>query len=76
MEQLLEAVISVRSDPRLYNENYLPSWESLETRTTRVSGCCEMAASSRGEEHPLLEDVTKHRSEDRDRVFVWLIRKA
>jgi hypothetical protein len=70
MEQLLEAVFSVRPVPRLYNEIYLPLRISLEMRVRRVGGWCEMTASPRGVERPLLEDVTKHRSEDRDRVFV------
>jgi hypothetical protein len=39
-EGLLETVCSVRSVPRIYNED-----ESLETAVRRVGGCCEMSAS-------------------------------
>jgi hypothetical protein len=44
-EELLEAVVSVRSVPRLYNEGELPLEESLEMEMRRVGGWCEMAAS-------------------------------
>jgi hypothetical protein len=48
IEELLEALFSVRSIPRLYNESQLPleqSLETLETAVKRVGGRCEMAAS-------------------------------
>jgi hypothetical protein len=45
MEMLLEAVFSVRSVPRLYNEGQLPLEKSLETAVRRVGDWCEMAAS-------------------------------
>jgi hypothetical protein len=38
IEELLEAVFSVRSVPRLYNEGQLPSEESLETAVRVVGG--------------------------------------
>jgi hypothetical protein len=44
--ELLEAVFSVRSVPRLYNEGQ----RSLEMTVRRVGGWCEMAASLRGNE--------------------------
>jgi hypothetical protein len=66
IEELLGAVISVRPVPRLYNEDQLPLRASLETAVRRVGGRCEMAASLGAEERPLLEDVSKQRSEDRD----------
>jgi hypothetical protein len=40
-----EAVFSVQSMPRLYNEGQLPLEESLETTAKRVGGWCEMASS-------------------------------
>jgi hypothetical protein len=45
IEELLEAVFSVRSVPRLYNESQLLLEESLWTVVRRVGGWCEMAAS-------------------------------
>jgi hypothetical protein len=45
IEELVEAVVSVRSVPRLYNEDQLPLDESLETAVRRIGGWCEMAAS-------------------------------
>jgi hypothetical protein len=47
IEELLEALLSVRSVPKLYNEGQLPLEESLETAVRRVGGWCEMAASLR-----------------------------
>jgi hypothetical protein len=44
-EELLKAVFSMRSVPRLYNEELLRLRESLETAARRVGGWCEMAAS-------------------------------
>jgi hypothetical protein len=44
-KEVLEEVFSVRSMPRLYNEDQLPSEESLETAVRRVGGWCEMAAN-------------------------------
>jgi hypothetical protein len=66
----MEEMFSVRYVPRLYNEDQLPLRESLETAIGRVGGWCEMAASLRevspgAEEHPLLQDVAKQRSDDR-----------
>jgi hypothetical protein len=49
-EKPLEAMFSVRSVPRLYNDGQLPLQKSLETAVTRVGGWCEMAASLRGRE--------------------------
>jgi hypothetical protein len=45
IEELLEAVFSVRSVPRLYNEDQLPLRGSLETAVRRAGGWCELAAS-------------------------------
>jgi hypothetical protein len=45
IEELLEAVFSVQSVTRLYNEGQLPLEESLETTVRRVGGWCEMATS-------------------------------
>jgi myo-inositol catabolism protein IolC len=50
MEQLFEVVFSVRSVPKLYNEDQLPLWESLETAIRRVEGWREMATSLLGRE--------------------------
>jgi hypothetical protein len=50
IEELLEAMISARSVPRLYNEHQLLLRESPETAVGRVRGWCEMAASLRGRE--------------------------
>jgi hypothetical protein len=36
IEELLEAVFSMQSMPRLYNEGQLPLWESPETAVRRV----------------------------------------
>jgi hypothetical protein len=62
----LEAMFLARSVPRLYNEEQLPLWDSLETAVRRVGVWCEMAASPESEKRPLLEDVTLQRSENRD----------
>jgi hypothetical protein len=67
----LEAVFSVRSVSKPCSEDQLPLRESLETAVRRVGVWCEMAASlrehePRAEERPLLEGVTKQRSEDRN----------
>jgi hypothetical protein len=43
VEEMLEAVFSVRYVPRLYNEVQLPLDESLEPEVRRVGGWCEMA---------------------------------
>jgi hypothetical protein len=45
IEELFKEVFSVRSVPRLYNEDHLPLRESPETAFRRVGGWCEMAAS-------------------------------
>jgi hypothetical protein len=50
MEKVLEAVFSVLSMPRLYNEDQLPLRDSLETAVRKVGGWCKMAASLRGRE--------------------------
>jgi hypothetical protein len=62
----MEAVFSMRSVPRLYNEDQLPLRQSLETAVRRERGRCEMAASLQGRESRSREDLTKQRSEDRD----------
>jgi hypothetical protein len=46
--KLLEAVLSVWSVLRLFNEDQLPLQGSLETAVRRVVVWCEMAASLRG----------------------------
>jgi hypothetical protein len=43
-------LFSVRSVPRLYNEDQLPLQGCLETVIRRVGAWCEMAASLRGRE--------------------------
>jgi hypothetical protein len=58
MKELLEAVFSVQSVPRLYNEDQ----KRLGVR--RPPACEDM--SPKEEERPLLEDVTKQNSEDFD----------
>jgi hypothetical protein len=58
--------VFVRSMPIRYNEDQLPLRKSPEMAVKRVGVWCEMAASLRAEERPLLEDVTQQRSEDRD----------
>jgi hypothetical protein len=45
IKEVLEAVFSVLSVPRLYNEGQLTLEESLETAVRRVGSWCEMAAS-------------------------------
>jgi hypothetical protein len=45
IEELLEAVFSVRSVPRPYNEGQLPLEECPETARGRVGDWCEMAAN-------------------------------
>jgi hypothetical protein len=45
IKELVQAVFSVRSVPRLYNKGQLPLAESLETAVRRVGGWCEMAVS-------------------------------
>jgi hypothetical protein len=62
--QLLEPVFSMRSVPRLYNEDQLPIRVSPETAARRVGGWCKIASSPKAEEHPLLEAATKQLSED------------
>jgi hypothetical protein len=44
----------VQSMPKLYNEDQVPIRVSPETAVKRVGGWCEMAASPRAEDHPLL----------------------
>jgi hypothetical protein len=46
----MEDTFSVRSVPRLYDEDQLPLQESLESAVRRVGGWCEMAVSLRGRE--------------------------
>jgi hypothetical protein len=43
--EVLQAVFSVRSVPRLYNEGQMPLADSLETAVTRLGGWCEVATS-------------------------------
>jgi hypothetical protein len=67
----MKAVFSLRSVPKLYNEEQLPLQESLEMAVRTVGRWCEMAASLRGREHgnrgtSTVEAITKQRSEDRD----------
>jgi hypothetical protein len=45
IEELLGEVFSMRSVPKLYNEEQLRLRESLQTGVRRVGGLCEMAAS-------------------------------
>jgi hypothetical protein len=62
----MELVFSVQSVPRLYNEDQLSLRESPETAVgVRWPSVCENV-SPEEEERPLLEDITKQRSEDRD----------
>jgi hypothetical protein len=69
---MLEVVFSLRSVPRLYNEDQLQLRESFETAAIKVGGWCEMAApacedaSPEAEERPLMEAVTKQRNKDSD----------
>jgi hypothetical protein len=59
-EELLEAMFSVRSVPRLQNKEQLRLRESLETAVTKVGGECEIAASlgvSWSKESPASKDV-------------------
>jgi hypothetical protein len=51
IEELLEALLSVRSVPSLYNEDQLSLRENLETVVRRVCGWCEVAASLLGRAH-------------------------
>jgi hypothetical protein len=65
----MEAVFYVRSVPKLYNEDKLPLRESpemAEMAVRRAGSWCEMAASPKVEERPLLEAATKQRIEDRE----------
>jgi hypothetical protein len=50
IEEVLEEGFSVRSVPRLYNEDQWPERESAETAFRRAGDWCEMAASLRGRE--------------------------
>jgi hypothetical protein len=45
IEKLLEAVFSLRSLQRFYNEDQQPLEENLETAVKSVGGWCDMAAS-------------------------------
>jgi hypothetical protein len=45
IEELLEAVLSMRFVPGLYNDCQLPLEECLETAMRRIGGWCEMAVS-------------------------------
>jgi hypothetical protein len=44
IEELLEAVFSLKSVPRLYNEGHLLLERRLQTALRTVGGWCEMAA--------------------------------
>jgi hypothetical protein len=59
----LEDVFSVWSVPRLYNEDQLPL-EELEVGVRWPPACENLSPGA--EQRPLLEDVTKQRSEGRD----------
>jgi hypothetical protein len=66
----MEETFSVRSVPRLYNQDQPLLGDNPETAVRRLGTWCEVAVSLRGmnsgaDEHPLLEDVTKQSSEDR-----------
>jgi hypothetical protein len=78
-EELLEAVFSVRSVLRLYNEGQLPLWASLSSvRVDRGSAGRQLKVAEAGSwgrrqfgnpekgKRPPLEAATKQRSEDRD----------
>jgi hypothetical protein len=56
VEELLEAVFSVLSVPKPYNEQ-LRLQESLEKAVRRVGGWCEMVVSPGAEEYLLLENI-------------------
>jgi hypothetical protein len=47
----IEAMFSVMSLPRLYNEQQLPLQESRETAVRRVGVSCETVASWQGRDH-------------------------
>jgi hypothetical protein len=71
-EELLEAVFSVRSVPRLYKEDQLSlqvsrrtQLEEEEVGVRRPPACEDVSPEAEG--FPLLEDVAQQRSEDRDR---------
>jgi hypothetical protein len=64
-EELLEAVFSVRSVSRLYNEGKLSLRETAEEVGVKWPPVCE-DVSLGAEDRPLLEDITKQSSEDRD----------
>jgi hypothetical protein len=68
MEYLLEAVFSVQSMPRLYNEDQLPLQESPEIAVKKyefgvrwLPPCEDVSLGA--EEHQPLENVSKQRSE-------------
>jgi hypothetical protein len=44
IEELLEAVFSLRFGPGLCNEKQLRIWERLETTVRKVGGWCEIAS--------------------------------
>jgi hypothetical protein len=72
MYAILEETFSVRSMPRLYNEDELPLQHSLEAAVRRVGGWLKWPpafedVSPGTEERPLLEDVTKQLSDGHDR---------
>jgi hypothetical protein len=48
IEELFEAMFSVRSVPSTYNEDQMPLRKSLETVVRRVGRWCEIAASLQG----------------------------
>jgi hypothetical protein len=45
IEGLLEAVFSVQSIPKIYNEDQLSLLQSLETTDRRAGGWCKMTTS-------------------------------
>jgi hypothetical protein len=60
---IMEEIFSVRSVLGLYNKDQLPVRDSPELAVRGVGGSCVSLAA---EERPLLGDVTKQRSENRD----------
>jgi hypothetical protein len=61
---MLGGVFSVLSVPRISNQDQLPLRDSLETGVKWPPACEDVSPVA--EERPLLEDVTKQRSEVSD----------
>jgi hypothetical protein len=64
MEELLEAVFSVRPMPKLYDKDQLPLQESPWTAVEWPPACEDVSPDA--DDRPLLEHVTKQGSEDDD----------